>query len=289
MSVDDVIGDVIDLCEELKVADNTYFLYSSDHGFQLGEFNIAMDKRNVYDWNTRIHLLARGPGIPHGETWKEPATQVDIAPTFLGFAGVAKPPQMDGKSLVPLLTHPSLREELAPSTVAHLESHLGALSVEGTAEYRAGWRDCAFIEYYYNDYNAKCMEGCKPPSPGYPHGDTNCVDLTGPDANTVCWCGGAQNCYQTETPQNNYIAIRNMPGSPMGDTLYAEYQSGAMNQSWTNMINIDFTKVDFVEYYNSAADKWQLNNLAKTAPKAQLDALSAKLHKFFECSGDECP
>ena len=30
MSVDDVIGDVIDLCEELKVADNTYFLYSSD-------------------------------------------------------------------------------------------------------------------------------------------------------------------------------------------------------------------------------------------------------------------
>ena len=130
---------------------------------------------------------------------------------------------------------------------------------------------------------------CKPPSPGYPHSDTNCVDLTGPDANTVCWCGGAQNCYQTETPQNNYIAIRNMPGSPMGDTLYAEYQSGAMNQSWTNMINIDFTKVDFVEYYNSAADKWQLNNLAKTAPKAQLDALSAKLHKFFECSGDECP
>ena len=75
----------------------------------------------------------------------------------------------------------------------------------------------------------------------------------------------------------------------MGYTLYPKYHSFAMNQSWTNMINIDFTKVDFVEYYNSAADKWQLNNLAKTAPKAQLDALSAKLHKFFECSGDECP
>ena len=91
------------------------------------------------------------------------------------------------------------REELAPSTVAHLESHLGALTAAGTEDSQAGWRDCAFIEYYYNDYNAKCMEGCKPPSPGYPHGDTNCVDLTGPDANTVCWCGGAQNCYQTET------------------------------------------------------------------------------------------
>ena len=26
----------------------------SDHGFQLGEFNILMDKRHVYDWTTRI-------------------------------------------------------------------------------------------------------------------------------------------------------------------------------------------------------------------------------------------
>jgi hypothetical protein len=46
--VDDLIGDVIATCEELGVADNTFFFYSSDHGFQLGEFNIAMDKRNVY-------------------------------------------------------------------------------------------------------------------------------------------------------------------------------------------------------------------------------------------------
>lgn len=35
MSVDDVISDVISLCEELGVANNTYFFYSSDHGFQV--------------------------------------------------------------------------------------------------------------------------------------------------------------------------------------------------------------------------------------------------------------
>ena len=35
MSVDDVISDVIELCEELGVANNTYFFYSSDHGFQV--------------------------------------------------------------------------------------------------------------------------------------------------------------------------------------------------------------------------------------------------------------
>jgi N-acetylglucosamine-6-sulfatase len=66
MSVDDVIAGVIGACEDLGVADNTYFFYSSDHGFQLGEFNIPMDKRQPYDWDTRIHLLARGPGITAG-------------------------------------------------------------------------------------------------------------------------------------------------------------------------------------------------------------------------------
>ena len=37
------------------------------------------------------------------------------------------------------------------------------------------------------------------------------------------------------------------------------------------------TKVDFVEYYNSAADKWQLNNLAKTAPKATIPVVLKRL------------
>ena len=35
MSVDDVIADTIQACEDLGVADNTYFFYSSDHGFQV--------------------------------------------------------------------------------------------------------------------------------------------------------------------------------------------------------------------------------------------------------------
>ena len=47
MSVDDVIGDVVEACNDLGVGNNTYFLYSSDHGFQMGEFNIPMDKRHV--------------------------------------------------------------------------------------------------------------------------------------------------------------------------------------------------------------------------------------------------
>lgn len=94
---------------------------------------------------------------------------------------------------------------------------------------------------------------------------------------------------QTETPANNFIAVRNMKGSKLGNTLYAEYQSGDQHQSWTNMINIDFTKVDFVEYYNNDNDEWQMHNLAKTADKATLAALHQKVQAWYHCAGDECP
>ena len=39
--------------------------------------------------------------------------------------------------------------------------------------------------------------------------------------------GCSDNCYKTESPENNFIAVRHMPNSEMGDTLYAEFQTGA--------------------------------------------------------------
>ena len=79
-----------------------YYFSSSDHGFQLGEFNLPFDKRHVYDFDTRIHLLVRGPGVKSGSTLAALATNVDLAPTWLGLAGVAQPGSMDGRSLAPL-------------------------------------------------------------------------------------------------------------------------------------------------------------------------------------------
>jgi arylsulfatase A-like enzyme len=113
-----------------------------------------MDKRQPYDFDTRIHLLARGPGIKPGSTWSQPATQVDMAPTFLGIAGLAKPSTMDGHSLLPLLTAPELQAELPEPTAEHL-AELG-----GVDAYKARWRDAAFIEYYYVADNDKCFENC---------------------------------------------------------------------------------------------------------------------------------
>lgn len=278
MSVDDVIGDVIATVEELGLSDSTYFFYSSDHGFQLGQFNIPMDKRHVYEWDTKIHLLARGPGIAHGSSFAKPGTQVDIAPTLLGLAGVKKPSTMDGHSIVPFLV--DAKDGILASTHQHLND-LGDLS-----SYASTWRQEVFIEYYYCSYNVKCTSQSMCPAGKYPHQDANCVDLAN---NADCWCARANDepsndpsCYTTEDPSNNFIALRDLRSG--SNKLYAEFQTGDLTTA-----GVAFDKVDFVEYYNVDEDPWQMHNLAKTAPETEVAPYSKRLRTWYNCVGDSCP
>lgn len=151
MSVDDAIAAVVSTTKSLGVYDNTYFMYSSDHGFQLGEMNLAMDKRNVYDFDIRIHLVASGPGIKKGVMIPQLATNVDLTPTWWGLAGIDfGANDVDGKSLVPLLIDRNQSEASLPESVAR---HL-ASSKQSTAT----WRDNVFIEYYFVGINEKCAQ-----------------------------------------------------------------------------------------------------------------------------------
>ena len=272
LSVDDLIRDVVALCEELGVEEHTYFLYTSDHGFQLGEFNMLMDKRHVYDWDTRIHLLARGPGIAAGSTFAQPATQVDLAPTFLDMAGLGKPARMDGHSLLPLLTG------------GRLGTGKGAAVAKGV-EGAAPWRDSVFIEYYFVSDNDKCVHNCSLKKRPYPHSDSWCTDL---DDDTTCWCApnkGGRACYATESSANNYIAVRHPDAAGrFGDNLYAEFETGDQKSA-----NINFEKPDFYEIYNATQDPWMMDNLRDTVDPATRAALHAKLHAWFRCAGDSCP
>jgi arylsulfatase A-like enzyme len=293
MSVDDVISAVISTCDGLGVSKNTYFFYSSDHGFQLGQNNILMDKRHVYDWDTRVHLLARGPGIRADSTWDQPATQVDLAPTWLALAGLSPPPTMDGKSLLPLLIpdhhDPAIRALLAPSTVANL------ISMPAPSTYKEQWRDGVFIEYYFVNDNIVCVKNCEPLTPAreYPLSDSSCGDLT-PGNNSACWStsphvgkrGCLDDCYPTESTSNNFIGLRSMAGSRFGDTLYAEFQTGEQND-----MNIDFSNLSFVEYYNASMDPWMMTNLAvgSARPASTLALLKTELHKWYDCAGATCP
>jgi arylsulfatase A-like enzyme len=102
-AVDEAVGRVLQCLEDEGVADNTIVVYSSDQGFFLGEHG-WFDKRWILEESLRTPLLVRWPGVTKpGSVNTQLTSVVDFAETFLQAAGIAVPPEMQGRSLVPLL------------------------------------------------------------------------------------------------------------------------------------------------------------------------------------------
>ncbi len=103
-SVDDNVGRVLDYLEESGLAENTIVVYTSDQGFYLGEHG-WFDKRFIYDESFKTPLLIRWPNqIKPGTTNEEMVQNLDFAQTFLEAAQIPAPEDMQGESLIPLLT-----------------------------------------------------------------------------------------------------------------------------------------------------------------------------------------
>ncbi|WP_215224090.1 sulfatase family protein [Echinicola shivajiensis] len=97
-SVDDGVGEVLDYLEENGLAENTIVVYTSDQGFYLGEHG-WFDKRFMYEQSFRTPLLVKYPKeIKAGTEINELVQNLDFAPTFLDYAGVEVPADMQGES-----------------------------------------------------------------------------------------------------------------------------------------------------------------------------------------------
>jgi arylsulfatase A-like enzyme len=102
-AIDDNVGLLLDLLDELGIADDTVVCFSSDNGFYLGEHGLG-DKRSAYDEAMRVPLLVRYPRLAAaGRVEDRMVLNVDTAPTFLDLAGVPVPSAMHGRSWRPLL------------------------------------------------------------------------------------------------------------------------------------------------------------------------------------------
>ncbi len=98
---------------------NTIIVWSSDHGEMLGDHN-RWGKSVPYQSALGIPLLVSGPGIRKGAVHDGPATSLDLTATFLDFAGVPDLPNMDSRSLRPVL------EGKAEKGREHVTSGLGS-------------------------------------------------------------------------------------------------------------------------------------------------------------------
>ncbi|MFZ9235970.1 MAG: sulfatase [Algoriphagus sp.] len=103
-AVDENVGRVLDYLEANNLMDNTLIVYTSDQGFYLGEHG-WFDKRFVYDESFKTPLLVAWPGkIAPKSTSTTMVQNLDYAQTFLEAAGIPAPADMQGESLLPLLT-----------------------------------------------------------------------------------------------------------------------------------------------------------------------------------------
>jgi arylsulfatase A-like enzyme len=124
-SVDDCTGRLLDMLDDMGIADDTIVIYTSDQGFYLGDHG-WYDKRFMYEESLGMPLLVRYPKmIKPGTVNHDIVLNVDFAQTFCELTGSGDMPGQQGRSLVPLL--------------------------EGTTP--SDWRTCMYYRYWMHNDN----------------------------------------------------------------------------------------------------------------------------------------
>ena len=97
--VDHGIGLVIDALEEKGMLDNTWIIYTSDHGEMLGD-HFMSHKIVFYESALKIPCIIRPPGGGEGRMSNALSDQLDIAATILDIGSAETLAESDGRSLL---------------------------------------------------------------------------------------------------------------------------------------------------------------------------------------------
>ncbi len=99
------LGRILDALKETGLSDNTVVLFTSDHGYHMGEHG-HYQKTTLFNNATNVPLIMAGPGVAKGESAATFAEMIDFYPTLADLTGLEKPDFLAGKSLVPALQDP---------------------------------------------------------------------------------------------------------------------------------------------------------------------------------------
>ena len=130
--MDEQLGRIVDELEAQGLRDETVIVFTSDHGYHLGEHHF-WQKSNLHEEALRVPLIISAPGFRGGRS-AAMVELVDIFPTVAELTGLSIPYSVQGESLVPILIDPNQRVREA------------ALSIDGSG-YALRTERWAYIRY----------------------------------------------------------------------------------------------------------------------------------------------
>jgi arylsulfatase A-like enzyme len=99
--LDAQIGRVLEALKAAGHEHDTLVIFAGDNGLAVGQHGL-LGKQSLYEHSVRVPLIVAGPGIAPGRS-DALVYLLDVFPTACDYCGVALPPGVDGKSLLPLV------------------------------------------------------------------------------------------------------------------------------------------------------------------------------------------
>lgn len=101
-NIDDQVGRVLQKLQDMGELDNTYIVYTADHGIAIGHHGL-MGKQNLYQHCWRVPFIVKGPGIQAGSRVEGNIYLLDVLATLCDLASIAPPETNEGTSFKPVL------------------------------------------------------------------------------------------------------------------------------------------------------------------------------------------
>lgn len=104
--LDHQVGRILDALERSGKADNTYVIFTADHGLAVGQHGL-MGKQNMFDHSIRMPWIIKGPGVPKGKKVEELVYQHSTFATTCELANIPIPKSVEFPSLAGLIEGPA--------------------------------------------------------------------------------------------------------------------------------------------------------------------------------------
>lgn len=142
--VDQTLGQLLDAVERLGLRNNTYVLYTTDHGAPGRNPPLTGGKGTVWEGGLRVPFLVAGPGVSSGSNSHTRVSALDVFPTFLELAGLGDslPDGIEGGSFAGVLRNGGVGEVLRPREefVVHFPHYDKDQQGPASAIYSKNWK-----------------------------------------------------------------------------------------------------------------------------------------------------